>query len=408
MSAWQILKTAFKALMRNTLRSVLTVLGVVIGVASVVAMVGIGEGAQAQVEAQFAAMGSDLLIVMSGATTRGGAFGGFGSQPTLTWEDLKALQAESHVIKHASAVLRTTAQAGASEANWSTSVQGTDATYFQMRRWRVKQGEDFSKTQTDCAGKYAWLGTTVVSKLYGAGANPVGSIVRVKNIPLQVMGVFESKGQSPVGTDYDDAVFVSLCVFQSKLQPSLPRYVGGIVFVQAHPGKAAKAMSVITQVLRERHHLQEGADDDFSIRNLAEMAQAQEQGARTFTVLLASIALVSLLVGGIGIMNIMLVSVTERTQEIGLRMAVGATPKHILWQFLAESLTLSWVGGLTGTLLGYLAAWYFEKTLGWPIEVQPSVALVACVCSGWIGVFFGLFPAYKASRLHPIVALRHA
>jgi len=403
----QTLRVAVRALTRNKLRSFLTTLGMVIGVSAVIAMVAIGDGAKARVEAAFAAMGSNMLIVLPGSTTSGGAMGGFGSMPTLTWDDLKAIQTEIPTVRAAAAQLRATAQVLSEDQNWTTSVFGTTPEYFEIRNWPADRGALFSQADVDGGTKVAALGQTVVDKLFGPNANPVGQVIRVKNVPFVVTSVLSKKGQSQWGQDYDDIVIVPLSTFQQKVQGGLKNYIAGSIAVSATGAETtSRAENQIRGLLRDRHRLQQGTDDDFSIRNLSEIASAQQEGTRTLTTLLAAIAAVSLLVGGIGIMNIMLVSVTERTREIGLRMAVGAKPGDILLQFLVEALTLAVMGGLIGVALGVAGAWRIAKSFGWEVLYRPDVVLIAVVFSGFVGVLFGLYPAYKASRLDPIQALR--
>ncbi|HXJ23200.1 MAG TPA: ABC transporter permease [Polyangia bacterium] len=406
MNPLETFRVALRALLRNKLRSFLTVLGIIIGVGAVIAMVAIGEGAKAQVEASFASMGSNLLIVMSGSTQSGGARGGFGSMPTLTWDDLAAIRREAPSVKYAAAQLRSNAQLMSEDQNWATQVSGTSPEYFQIRNWKVERGRNLLDSDLDSSAKVVVLGQTVVDKLYGA-VDPIGQTVRIKNIPFEVVGVLERKGQSTMGQDYDDAAFVPQTTFGTKIQGGLQKYLAGTIFIGAVSADAtARAETQVSDLLRDRHHLPMGTDDDFSIRNLTEMANAQAEGTRTLTTLLASIAGVSLLVGGIGIMNIMLVSVTERTREIGVRMAVGATPFDILLQFLVEALTLAVAGGMVGVALGVFSAGRLAARFGWPTLIRPDVALIAVGFSGLVGVVFGLYPARKASRLDPIEALR--
>ena len=407
MNILQTLRVAIHALLRNKLRSFLTTLGIIIGVSAVIAMVAIGEGAKARVEESFASMGSNLLVVLPGSTTTGGQRGGFGSLPTLTWDDLRAIRAEVPTVKYAAAQLRTNAQLVSEEQNWNTGVYGTSPEYFQIRNWPTALGSGMTDSDVESGAKVLFLGQTVVEKLFGANTDPVGQLVRIKNIPFEVKGVLERKGQSPMGQDYDDAVFMPLKAFQTKIQGGMQQYLAGVIYVGADsPATTAKAQQQITNLLRDRHHIKPGADDDFSIRNLTELASAQEQGTRTLTTLLASIAAVSLLVGGIGIMNIMLVSVTERTREIGVRMAVGANPAHILSQFLVEALTLSIAGGVVGVAFGLLGARRLAANFGWPVLIRPDIIVISVVFSGLVGVVFGLYPARKASLLDPIDALR--
>lgn len=406
MNPLQTLRIALRALTRNKMRSFLTMLGVIIGVGAVIAMVAIGEGAKARVEASFAAMGTNLLIIMPGATTSGGAMGGFGSAPTLTWDDLRAIQTEVPSVRAAAPSLRSTAQLLSEEMNWSTGVIGTTPAYFVARSWMVDKGAAFTQSDVDSGTKVVVLGATVATKLFGASSDPIGQTVRIKNIPFEVIGVAAKKGQSPTGQDYDDTAFVPVTTFQQKIQGGLQKYMTGTIFVAAQPGEVDKAQYDVTVLLRDRHHLMPSQDDDFSIRNLAEIAGAQAEGTKTLTTLLASVAAVSLLVGGIGIMNIMLVSVTERTREIGVRMAIGAKPRHILAQFLAEALTLSMFGGMIGVLLGTWAAGYIATKFGWPTLIRPDITIIAVAFSAGVGIVFGLYPARKASQLDPIQALR--
>ncbi len=407
MDLLQTLKLAVRALLRNMLRSFLTALGIIIGVGAVIAMVAIGEGAKSQVEAAFAAMGTNLLVVMSGSSSQGGARGGFGSQPTLTWEDLRALQTEVPTVARAAPVLRMNGQLQSEDQNWATNVQGTTPAYFEIRRWRVARGVPMTDSDVDARAKVVLLGATAAEKLYGAAADPIGQLVRIRNVPFQVIGVLERKGQSAMGQDYDDTAFVPSSTFRERLQPSLGSFLQGAIFVSVRSASEMNRAQVqLTALLRDRHRLGLNAEDDFNIRNMQEVASAQQQGADTLSTLLASIALVSLLVGGIGIMNIMLVSVTERTREIGIRMAVGATPGQILSQFLAEALTLALVGGLVGTGLGVLVAQQLSVQFAWPLLIRPDVIALAMGFSGLVGVGFGLYPAWKASRMDPITALR--
>jgi putative ABC transport system permease protein len=407
MTLFETTAIATRALLRNTLRSFLTALGIIIGVAAVIAMVAIGEGARSQVEEAFASMGTNLLIVMSGSSSSGGARGGFGSQPTLTWDDLRAIQREVPAVAYAAPVLRTQAQLQSEDQNWSTQVQGTTPDFFLVRRWKTARGQPMSESDHDSGAKVVLLGQTAADKLYGANADPVGQLLRIRNVPFQVVGVLERKGQSPMGQDYDDTAIVPVTTFRARLSPSLGNFIAGSIVVSIRDANdTSKGQAQITALLRDRHRTPPQGEEDFSIRNLAEVASAQQQGADTLSALLASIAAVSLLVGGIGIMNIMLVSVTERTREIGVRMAVGATPGQVLAQFLAESLTLSLLGGLVGVGVGLLVAQQLSAQFGWPLKVRPEVVALATGFSAVVGVGFGLYPALKASRMDPITALR--
>ena len=407
MNPLQVLRVAIRALLRNKMRSFLTTLGVIIGVSAVIAMVAIGEGAKARVADAFASMGSNILMVLSGSTSSGGARGGFGSLPTLTWDDLKAIRAESSAVRYATPQLRASASVIGEDQNWGTSINGISPEFFMIKDWPVSSGTTLTQSDIEGATKVVVLGQTVVEKLYGPSADPVGQTVRIKNFPFQIVGVASRKGQSVMGQDQDDVVFMPYTTFQAKIQGGLQKFIPGYLMVSAASADdVSRAEKQITNLLRDRHHIAIGADDDFSIRNLTEMASAQQDGVNTLTNLLASIAAVSLLVGGIGIMNIMLVSVTDRTREIGIRMAVGARPRDVLAQFLVEALTLSFFGGLIGVLLGVFGAKWLAGRLGWPVLIRPDIIAIAVAFSGLVGVIFGLYPAHKASRLDPIDALR--
>jgi putative ABC transport system permease protein len=408
MSLWQTMRVALRALMRNKMRSFLTTLGIIIGVAAVITMVSLGEGAKAQLEAQFASMGSNLLMILPGATTAGGSRGGFGSASTLTWDDLKAIQNDIPSVRLAAPVLRTNASVLSEDQNWTTSIQGITPEYLEIRGWDVSKGTRFTQSDIEAGNKLCILGETVVEKLYGANADPVGQQVRIKNIPFVVGGVLVKKGQSPTGQDYDDTVLIPVSTFGGKIQGGLKNYINGIIMVGAVSQEAtSRAEKEISALLRDRHHIQPGAEDDFSVRNLTETASAQQEGMKTMTLLLACVAAVSLLVGGIGIMNIMLVSVTERTREIGLRMAVGAKSQQILTQFLVEALVLSTLGGLIGVTLGLVGGAVVAEWLHWPVLNRPDVIVIAVGFSALVGIGFGLYPARKASQLDPIDALRY-
>ncbi|HKE17619.1 MAG TPA: ABC transporter permease [Kofleriaceae bacterium] len=408
MNPLQIASVAARALLRNKMRSFLTTLGVIIGVGAVIAMTAIGAGAKARVEKTFESMGSRMLVVRSGSSRSGGVRGGAGSQPTITWDDMRAISEEVPTVAHVAPVLQTRAQVMAEGQNWNTQVQGTTPEYFIIREWPVASGVLFSDQEVATSAKVAVLGKTVVDNLFGPYADPIGQIVRVNNVPFEVIGVAGSKGQSAFGQDNDDVVFVPQTTYRSKLQGELRQYISGSVNVQAATKETTDlAQTQIEELLRRRHRLAEGSDDDFQVRNLSDIAEAQQEGAATMTSLLAGIALVSLIVGGIGIMNIMLVSVTERTREIGLRMAIGAKPRSILVQFMVEAVTLSVIGGLIGVGAGIGAASYLVARFDWPMLLQVDMMIIAVVFSGVVGIGFGLYPAYKASRLDPIQALRY-
>jgi putative ABC transport system permease protein len=404
---FQTLRVALRAILRNKLRAFLTTLGIVIGVGAVIAMMAIGAGAKAQVEATFAAMGTNLLIIQQGSSSTSGVKGGFGSQPTLTWDDLAAIQMEVPSVKLAAPTLRASLAVISEDQNWTTSVTGTSPEYFDIRSWPIDVGNSFTAQDVSGGTKVVVLGATVVEKLFGANADPVGSTLRIGSIPFQIVGVAARKGQSANGQDYDDAAFIPYTTFAQKVQGGLGKFLRGSIMAAADsPAGTIRAQADITALLRERHHLARADDDDFQLRNLSELANAQQQGTDTMTTLLASVAAVSLFVGGIGIMNIMLVSVTERTREIGIRMAVGAKPAHILAQFLIEALSLSTAGGLIGVAIGVGVASWLAQRFHWPVLVQPDVITISVAFSALVGVVFGLYPARKASQLDPIDALR--
>ena len=402
-----IIRSAGRALFRNKMRSFLTAIGVVIGVAAVIAMVAIGEGAKRRVEQTFEAMGTNLLVVLPGSATSGGMMGGAGTKATLTWADLAAMRRELPAVQAVAPVLRASAVIQGEDQNWTTGVIGTSPEYSVIRSWTTSRGRQFDSSDVDNAAKVVVLGQTVVDHVWAPGYDPVGHSVRIRGIPFTVIGVLVRKGQSPMGQDYDDTALVPSSTFETKIQAGLGGYVNGAIFVSATAAdQTTRAQNEITNLLRDRHHQLAGADDDFSVRNLAEMAAAQQQGTAILTSLLAAIAAVSLLVGGIGIMNIMLVSVTERTREIGLRMAVGARSWDVLAQFLAEALALSLGGGLLGIAFGLLAANRLAAHFQWPFSIHPQILIIAVGFSALVGVVFGLYPARKAANLDPIEALR--
>jgi putative ABC transport system permease protein len=408
MNLLQTLPIALRALNRNRTRSLLTTLGVVIGVASVISMVAVGEGAKARVEGVFATMGTNMLIVLSGTTSSGGVMGGFGSMPTLTWDDLEAIRTQAPAVRVAAPTTTTRATILSEDANWTTVVAGTTPEYFEIRAWRLSRGTGFAREDADNGARVIVLGQTASEKLFGAGVDPVGRSVRLRSIPYQIVGVLERKGQSPMGSDYDDTAVLPIKTFQTKIQGGLQKYIAGAILVSATSASDTKrAEREITAILRDRHHVASADEDDFSVRNLTELANAQQQGTKALTSLLAAIAVVSLLVGGIGIMNIMLVSVTERTREIGVRMAVGAKPWHVLSQFLVEAVALSTAGGILGLALGAVVARMVASRFGFPFMMRADTAMLAFGFSAFVGVAFGLYPARKAARLDPIDALRY-
>jgi len=389
------------------MRSFLTMLGMIIGVGAVIAMVAVGAGANERIAAQIASVGSNLLIVLPGSTTSGGLRSGFGSVPTLTMGDARAIARELPAVRAASPSVRTTAPVVAGNQNWSTIVQGVTPEFFDIREWGVSSGRWFTGDEVDAAAKVAVLGRTVAENLFGA-EDPVGKVVRIKRVPFAVVGVLERKGQSPQGQDQDDTVIAPVTTVQKRISGTPHAGTVGVILVQAAgPDRLAEAQDQVVALLRQRHRIPRGQEDDFSVRNLSEMLSVAEASARVMTMLLGAIASVSLIVGGIGIMNIMLVSVTERTREIGIRMAVGADGRDILLQFLIEALLLAVTGGVIGIAAGIAGSVLVSRIAGWSTLVSPGAVLLAFGFSAAVGIFFGFYPARKASRLDPIEALRY-
>jgi putative ABC transport system permease protein len=397
------LALAMRALWRNKTRAMLTTLGVIIGVASVIAMVAIGTGAQQRIAQQLESMGTNSLVIRAGTVTRGGVRTGAGTTSSLTLEDAAAVADLPEVMSVAPSV-RAPAQVRYRGANWGTVIQGVTPEYFGVRRWPLVAGEIVTQTQVANAGQICLLGQTVVRELFGL-LDPIGENILLGSLPCRVIGVLAEKGATAWGSDQDDAIFAPITTVQRKLRGIT--YIERIELTTTGREASFRATEEITMLLRQRHQLADDADKDFRIYNRAELAQTSEESARVFTWLLGSIASVSLLVGGIGIMNIMLVSVTERTREIGIRMALGARARDILWQFLLEALVLSGIGGLLGILLGLGGATAVARFSQLPVEVAPASVLIAFLFAGLVGVFFGLHPARKASRLRPIDALRY-
>ncbi len=409
MKTWASVRMALSALRVNKLRTSLTMLGIIIGVAAVIAMVSVGSGAQRRIEEQIRSMGSNLLVILSGASTSGGIRFGLGTQLTLTEEDARAIALEVAAVEVAAPAVRGSGQTLYGNLNWSTVIQGVTPDYLVAREWGVASGKMFGPEDVDAATKVTVLGQTVVKNLF-ADLDPIGLTIRIKKVPFTVVGVLEPKGQSAWGQDQDDLVLIPISTAKKKVlgaSRSNARAVGSISVRVRSADLMGEAQEQIGDLLRQRHRLQPGQEDDFNIRVLAEMFAAQEESARVMTMLLAAIASVSLLVGGIGIMNIMLVSVTERTREIGLRMAVGARRRDILTQFLVEAMTLSVAGGLVGILVGLAASETIGSFAEWSTEIAPEAIALAFVFSGVVGVFFGFYPARKASHLDPIEALRY-
>jgi putative ABC transport system permease protein len=397
------LALALRALWRNKTRAMLTTLGVIIGVASVIAMVAIGAGAQQRIAQQLENMGTNSLVIRPGTVTRGGVRTGAGTTTSLTLGDAAAIAELPDVVGVAPSV-QAPAQVRYRGANWGTAIQGVTPEYFSVRSWPLVSGEVFAQPQVEAAGQVCVLGETVARELLGL-LDPVGETIVITGLPCRVIGVLAEKGATAWGSDQDDAIFMPITAVQRKVKGI--SHIDRIELTTTGREATFRVTEEIKRLLRQRHRLAEDADDDFRMYNRAELAQTSEESARVFTWLLGSIASVSLLVGGIGIMNIMLVSVTERTREIGIRMALGARPRDILWQFLLEALVLSGVGGMVGILLGLGGAGAVARFSQLPVEVTPASVLIAFLFAALVGVFFGLHPARKASRLRPIDALRY-
>lgn len=404
------LLSSLAAIRAHALRSVLTMLGIVIGVAAVIAMVAVGNGARERVNAQIQALGANLIIVIPGAVTQGGARLGTGNAATLTDADAAALRAEIPAVQASAPIVRGGVQVISGSSNWSTSAVGVDQDYFVARDWMVERGRDFSEEETRRGGQVALLGQTVARELFGSN-DPVGSQVRVRNVPFDVIGVMTAKGQSMFGADQDDVILLPLQTARQRVvgtNRAKNRSVNQIMVKIREGEDFAAAEEEMKRLLRQRHRIPEGRDDDFSLRNMAEIQATREQSARTMAMLLLSVAGVSLVVGGIGIMNIMLVSVTERTKEIGLRMAVGARPVDVMGQFLIEATTIALIGGLIGIAIGIGIAIVTAMQAGWPLLIDPIVVVTAFVFSGLVGIVSGFYPAFRAARLDPVEALRAA
>ncbi len=408
MSLWASVAAALEALRANKLRTVLTMLGVIIGVAAVITMVAVGTGARVRVTEQIQSLGSNLLLLLSGSITSGGVRLGQGTQLTITEDDALAIQREVPSVQAAAPTIRGSGQVVSGNLNWSTIVQGVTPEFLEVREWRVA-GRPLTREDEDTAAKVALVGQTVAQNLFGS-ADPRGQVIRIQSVPFTIVGILNRKGQNAWGQDQDDIVLIPLSTAKKRvmgISQANARAVGAITIKVRDATLMRAAEQQIRELLRQRHRLQPHEEDDFWLRNLSEIVQIQEIASRVLAILLASIAGVSLVVGGIGIMNIMLVSVTERTREIGLRMAVGARSRDILTQFLVEAMTLSLLGGLVGVACGLAGSWAVAYLAQWDTMIRPQAILVAFGFAGAVGIFFGFYPARKASRLDPIEALRY-
>ncbi len=400
-------RVAARALWRNRLRSGLTTLGMIIGVAAVIAMVSVGQGADKFVQQQITSFGTNIVMVVPGATTSGGARSGWGGVSTLTAADTEAIRRAVPSIRAVTHSRRQVAQVIYGNLNWSSVIQGVTPEFEQVRSWPVVAGSFFNERHEKSSAKVAVLGQTVVRNLFAHGEDPVGTTIRIKSVPFRVIGLLAPKGQSSWGQDQDDVVMIPFSTAERRLMGTEILGTVDMIYASARRTKdIAVAAEEIATVVRQQHRIGRGQDDDFTVRTLEDMASAGAAASKVMSNLLLTIASISLLVGGIGIMNILLVSVTERTREIGLRMAVGAKARHILLQFLSEATVLSMAGGLLGVALGLLATWLIGSLAEWPTVLSPTAIVAAFVVSGAVGIFFGYYPAYKASRLDPIEALR--
>ncbi|HEY6185760.1 MAG TPA: ABC transporter permease [Terriglobales bacterium] len=400
-----IIRIAMRALARNKMRSSLTMLGIIIGVGAVIAMVSVGQGAQEQAQQQIAAMGSNMLFVQSGTVTRGGMRMGWGATKTLVYEDMQAILRECPSVKAAAPGSNASAQVVFGNDNWATNINGTEPQYFDIRTWPFAEGGTFNQDDVNLSANVAVIGETVRKNLFGP-TDPIGETIRINNLPFKIVGLLQPKGTTAAtGQDQDDIIFVPITTLQKKItgQPWL-RWI--VVSAVSQPASYT-AQQQITSLLRDRHRIRSAQDDDFFVRNLADVADLADQNARLFTILVASIASISLLVGGIGVMNIMLVSVTERTREIGIRMAIGATETDVQQQFLIEAVVLSLLGGGIGIIVGIGSSFLITNTLGWSVLVSPLAIVAAVIFSMAVGIFFGFYPAQKAAQLDPIEALRY-
>jgi len=397
-------RIALRALARNKLRSFLTMLGIIIGVGAVIAMVAVGEGAKRRVQEQIASLGTNLLVILPGTVTLGGARSGSGGRQSLIPADARAIMSEIPVVAGASPVVRQFQQVIVGDQNWGTQIQGIAPEFQQIREWQVREGRFISQADVDTTAKVALIGETVAYNLFGT-EDPMGAVIRVKKIPFRIIGILAAKGQSSNGTDQDDIVMVPYTSMM-KLVMGVT-YIQQIIVAAVSADTTQEASTQITALLRQRHKIRPGTDDDFTIRNLSDIAEAASNSATVMALLLGSIASVSLIVGGIGIMNIMLVSVTERTREIGIRMAVGARTRDIMLQFIVEAVVMAASGGLIGILVGVGSSSLIKNLADLPALIKPEIIAISFLVSGTVGVFFGFYPAKKAANLDPIDALRY-
>jgi len=410
MSLLAALRSAWRALAANTLRSILTMLGIIIGVAAVITMIAVGSGATERVQAQMKGLGSNIMLVVPGGVSQAGVRLGAQTRQRLTEEDALAIAFEIPEVQVAAPMSRTSGQVVGGNTNWGTTIYGVTNDFLEARDWGLMSGRQFDTAELAGSAKVAWMGATVARELFGE-QDPVDQVVRVRGVPMKIIGVLASKGQNSMGMDQDDVLMIPISTLRNRIwggdaSSRLKRV--GTILVKVREGQNMKSVEEnIKDLLRQRFKVPVGTEDPFAVRNLTEILQAQEEASRIMTLLLAAVAGISLIIGGIGIMNIMLVSVTERTREIGLRMAVGARGRDILAQFLIEAVTLSLIGGAFGVLLGAAATWGVGSFAGWQVSMSASSIVLAVGFSAVVGVFFGFYPARRASRLLPIQALRY-
>lgn len=404
MDFWSTLQLALRALARNKMRSTLTMLGIIIGVGAVIATVSIGQGAEYLIQQGIEGMGTNAVFISAGSNRPGGSRMGYYGVKTLTVDDMQAILREVPLIREAAPVVFTRGQVVYQNQNWNTRVEGTNGVYFSIRRWSVRAGSAFGQEEVDSAANVCLLGTTVADILFPS-EDPIGKTIRIREMPFRVTGVLESRGQSATGDDQDDRILAPYTTVQRRLAG-----ITWLHYINASAVSAEAALSSVPQIealLRERHRIRTAEDQDFFVSTQSEVADIASQAERVMTILLGSVASVSLIVGGIGIMNIMLVSVTERTREIGVRMAVGATESDVQQQFLVEAVTLSMIGGIAGIIAGVAGSAMIANLFGWPTLVSPAAIVTAAMFSAVVGVFFGFYPARKAAQLDPIEALRY-
>jgi putative ABC transport system permease protein len=399
-----IMRVAIKSLMKSRMRSLLTALGIIIGVAAVVVMVAVGDGAQRKVEQQIEGLGSNLIIITPGSSNSGGVRGGAGTFSKFTLEDAEKIKSEAAFITGVSPLVRSGGQVIGGTGNWFTQIQGVTADYLSIREWALESGEFFTDRDIIARAKVCVIGSEIVKNLF-PNDDPVGKQIRIKNVPFKIIGVLKSKGQTSVGTSNDDIILAPSKTVLDRLSGG--RFISSIQASAVSSAKNEAAQAELRSIMRESHGLSQGEEDDFTIKDQSDIAEAQTETSRVLTYLLASVAGVSLLVGGIGIMNIMLVSVTERTREIGIRLSVGARASDILRQFLAEAIVLSFSGGFIGVLLSFFITYFINEYTSQTAYIKPQIILLAFGFAVFIGIFFGFYPARKASELNPIDALRY-